>query len=389
MMKQYIRSKLLKFPILKTFLKKIIISVGYITYLLSSKSPPKNFNIVSKNYYEAFMGYYGSIPCKNNLSLITAKKNKADNLSLYLTDFKTINRLITDSPAWTYQQGCRSLWINDNEFVYNQTTENGVCAMLYSTETGRTSKISNLAVLEARNDLIILGYYNNYRGIADEYYPGDSQIDNKDVLMQVFDNRTKKVIWSIKKSEHFTIFQGLKGIIIHPLISPCGKKIQFIYRAVNGLVRTDRFLIGEVISKKIKILFDDGIFSHFSWIDSSNMIGYFEINGEIGYWKINLEKNRSSKLGFKNIDNFGDGHPVIQKNSLVIDTYPNVLRIQKLIILDINNGKQKDIFRFASPPKFSYSNRCDLHPRISEGGEIFVDTIYKNNRHVAILSNYE
>ena len=82
-----------------------------------------------------------------------------------------------------------------------------------------------------------------------------------------------------------------------------------------------------------------------------------------------------------------DGHPSyspIDKNLVVIDSYPNRARIADVKILRDNDPEGKDIkviARVFAPFKYDNDTRCDLHPRWSrDGKKVCFDSIFEGHR---------
>ena len=82
------------------------------------------------------------------------------------------------------------------------------------------------------------------------------------------------------------------------------------------------------------------------------------------------------------------GHPSFSpdRTKLVVDTYPNMMRMQSLLLCS-NQGELLDrIGVFYSPPYFIGNNKCDLHPRWNrDGSKICIDSAHRGYRAMYVL----
>lgn len=81
----------------------------------------------------------------------------------------------------------------------------------------------------------------------------------------------------------------------------------------------------------------------------------------------------------------------IDKNLVVIDSYPNRARIADVKILRDNDPEGKDIkviARVFAPFKYDNDTRCDLHPRWSEMARKFASILSLKGIEVFMQSNF-
>jgi len=134
----------------------------------------------------------------------------------------------------------------------------------------------------------------------------------------------------------------------------------------------------------LKILLDDKMVSHYSWIDDNSVLAYAR-REPLGdkYYLINTDSLEYEIVGDGVLDIYGDGHPSYSpdKRWMITDTYPDKARMRYLILYDTIANRAKIIGRFFSPWKYDGYYRCDLHPRWSpDGKNISIDSTHEGFR---------
>jgi len=143
-------------------------------------------------------------------------------------------------------------------------------------------------------------------------------------------------------------------------------------------------------TKELKILPTDYMVSHYVWVEEKILL-YSRINGYDSHYLIDTNNFNDIKF-FSKSTLSSDGNQKINKNSeIVIDTYPNRNRIQKLFYFKDKNSHGQLIGEFYHPKKFQFSHKAghicvDLHPRISSDGNfVSFDSAFNGKRNLCIL----
>ena len=114
--------------------------------------------------------------------------------------------------------------------------------------------------------------------------------------------------------------------------------------------------------------------------DENTIIGFLRNNDKDGYYKINLMNNKITELP-RELASFGDGHPTIINNKMLLDTYPDRSRMKGLYVYNFDKNKMNIIAEFFESLEYYNETRCDLHPRFSkDNSAIYVDSVHSGKR---------
>jgi len=144
----------------------------------------------------------------------------------------------------------------------------------------------------------------------------------------------------------------------------------------------------DVTGKRLRILLDEGMVSHYSWKDNDNIITWARSGGCDRYFLLNVDTLQKRVIGEGTFDKLGDGHPSFSRRGhwIVSDTYPDKARRRHLLLYDYATGNMSDIGQFHAPWKYDGGNRCDLHPRWSPDGKyISFDSSHEGYRNSYVM----
>lgn len=393
-----------KYPTLKKSIKYIYSGV---VYLFSKKNYKYNSRYNIKQYgldQESFFGYYDKSPISNDghilvhFSEIPTEKLPDKNYFIsvcVIAPKEDIPYLSIPVKSFNWQQGARSQWLNNDLFIFNDydTVLNRYVAKVYSKSEKKEKKRYLLPVQDAFG----LEYYLsiNYSrlltlrpdyGYRNKPVLTEKEIDtiSDDGIWRVeYDTAICKMLISIKQLLDLSNkpdFANAKHKVNHVMISPSGKRFIFLHRYIVKGVRKDRLIIADSNSGSMKILSDNQMVSHCSWVNDNTVLGYLRgPDCKDGYWLIDVNNG-----SFKNLDiliNMGDGHPSVYKEWLVTDTYPDKSRMQHLFMVNLITREEILLGEFYHGFKYNGETRCDLHPRItSDGQNVFFDSVYNGKR---------
>ena len=409
---QRINYQLNKFPLVKRVIKRAYQSVCY----AASKKIESEGNIVrlspNDKEYEYFFGYYDKSPWDATGRYIICMRAKdtwsepdpVESADILLIDTLKSNSIcrIATTHTWTVQQGCMAQWLGPDyksHILYNDIRQGKYCSIVLNIEAGvervlpmpaytvsADGKIA-LSLDFSRLHSLRLGY--GYAALPEttkgEALPNSTAIWRMDI-------ETGKVV-DILKYVDFSNFQprpemkekGSVHKVNHLMLSPNGKRFMVLYRWFCGQRKYTRLVTCNVDGSDMYLLSDDDMVSHCYWKNDEEIIAFERKHSEGNGYYLMKDKTQEWKHLWSQLSN--DGHPSyspIDKNLVVIDSYPNRARIADVKILRDNDPEGKDIkviARVFAPFKYDNDTRCDLHPRWSrDGKKVCFDSIFEGHR---------
>ena len=392
------------FPVIKQTAKSIYQRLNYYVFgdrnftlglhpSVSISTPVAYFDANSTSEAE-FFGYFDTSPWNQTMDAMVYHRPTDDGrvaLHLYRD---TTSRSLTTSSAWNYQQGCRTRWhpaANDH-ILYNDVRDGNVVTSVIDT-TGSEAQVYDRplqSMSPTGDEFISLNYHRLDYNRPDYGYGLDdrSQIQHpsEDGLWRV-DMETGSTDLIISLSE--LIENGAEQenhYLNHVLYNPSGDRFVFLHRWRGPQGRVSR-LYGSEQSGEYRVLMDEGVVSHYCWLDDDRLLvwGRSERFGD-GYHIIDIKSKKRQYVHA--LDKYSDGHPSVSPNGrwIVTDTYPDRGRRRHLILFDLEELETIEIGQFLSPFDYEGSNRCDLHPRWSpDGTMISIDSAHEGTRRSYIL----
>ena len=348
---------------------------------------------------ESFYGYYDKSPVNevgviSHIPTISTKRAPRGTalLKIAVTSLDDgLTRVVGETFCYNWQQGARSQWLDDDLLIYNVVNSNGYSAVVKSMSTGKTVREYGMAVQDAyRTEYFLSLNYGRLMSVAPDY--GYRNFSYDQVRYRELDNDG---IWKVDiqsgESELLFSFSDILSqdfkkkvddyyhTVNHIMISPDGRSFIFIHRYYKGQRKYHRLMYSDF--ETLKVLLDDEIVSHMSWLNDDVLIGYLSVNSVLGYYQIDLRSGIITIVAGMSHLNMGDGHPSVYRDWVVFDSYPDKGRMQQL---SLYNLKTKDIYpllRLYSSVDYMGECRCDLHPRFSpDGSKIFFDSVFSGFR---------
>ena len=358
------------------------------------------FFIDLPDYKNTFWGYYDVTPINpvdNNLLIFHANnanpRKKPDptiptSILLYDLNDKTVIKIIGQTYSWNWQQGSRLQWINGKECIYNiynanyQKFESFIFNI--ATNSGQTIDYPVQSIVSGR--YLISIDYKTLGLIRPDYGYFNKVTNNNDDKLIIYDLIFKKTIAIIDikqllPEEFFQTEYGYGGKINHVLPSQKRNEFIFLFRYFSKNNQRKHILLHcQIDPFLISVLVEDCIISHYTWLDSDDILYYGRADGLEDYFEINVRSLKRKNLH----TNLSDGHPnPFRENEFISDTYPNNRRIRELFIFNYIKKEKTMIGYFYEPIIFRNETRCDLHPTMHEQF-ITVDTIFKGYRRIAV-----
>lgn len=396
-------------PQVKAFVKRLYSKYSYI---LNRKNYRYKcgFEITScfESDHETFFGYYDKSPLSDSgvilacESLVSTKGKPNPNipisiLAISMEEKKCLARVRTNSYNW--QQGARAHWLSPDEFIFNDYDKSAhrYVAKVYSIKDLDYVKVFGYAVQDSYEKEYFLSV--NYRRIGtlspDYGYrnlPLLSEVELSDLKndgIWYVDYQTKEseLLFSLDlicRTSFQHSVQDFYHSVNHITISPDGKKCVFLHRYFRKGVRYERLMLADIFERKVELLSDFGLVSHFCWVDAGCILGYLcGPNQKEAYWLIDIDTHDFIIFNSEEITKHGDGHPSVNGEFCVTDSYPDKARMQHLLLCNMESGSSYPLAELFHPHDYTGECRCDLHPRFSpDGKHIFFDSVFTGKRQL-------
>lgn len=381
--------------------------------------PQKRININNKIIFfpNFFFGFHDLNPFSSDNNSILAHHSDLNNVYPKLIDKLKIGIIDLESEkfteyghseTWNFHKGARLQWINNSEIIYNSHFIDGTFYSKIINIKNRNFKNIPYPIDSVSNNS---KYFTNFSYTRLEYLMsgyGYQQLDVDNYNEEKAPSKTGLRIIDLGSHQiiHFfsiiylVEFAGLNSFldhyffyVTHSSFSNNNNKVSFMLRWTkpnNTLKRYSILFVFDLNTKELKILPTDYMVSHYVWVEEKILL-YSRINGYDSHYLIDTNNFNDIKFFGKSTLS-SDGHQTINKNGeIVIDTYPNRNRIQKLFYFKDKNSHGQLIGEFYHPKKFQSSHKAghicvDLHPRISSDGNfVSFDSAFNGKRNLCIL----
>lgn len=360
------------------------------------------------SHSNSFYGYYDRTP-ENDAGLVLAciTSNTTSQFScirpIEVTVFDKQGNPLTsvDTTAYNWQQGARAIWLSKEHFIFNDidSSERAV-AKVFSVPDKKVVREYSLAVQDAYRERYFISLnYSRISFLQPEYgYQSISPLD---------ENAIKKLdtdgIWKVDiQSGSYELLYSLEAAVRlpavrdfteglhlfnHVTISPNGERFIVVHRRYIQGRRDDRLLVCRSAGDEMRVLIDNGMVSHCTWISNSQILGYVRgPNGRDGYWLVDVESGIASPVAEGKLDSFGDGHPHSHGDWFVTDTYPDKAAMQSLLLCNWRTSEVRRLGEFFHGLSHWAETRCDLHPRFSpDGRRIYFDSVFSGERKLYMM----
>ena len=311
-------------------------------------------------------------------------------------------RVIGTTKAWNWQQGSTLQWIgNTSKVVYNDIEQGKCVARVVDLAKGAKQTIQCHIMAVSHNGRYALSssFARLGKGMSGYGYvqysndhENDLLPDNEGLSIIDLENNTIKQIITLKEIARIApnnLMDSAYHFFTHCLFSPDDNRLVFFHRYLrkNGSLDTRMFssdLDGRRIWK-----FAGEKFSHIAWYNNTMVFAYCKPPAQkIGFYF--LEEFTGRVAGIVNKDITSDGHPQVSSDGkfILIDTYPDRCRNQRLMLYNVEKNHSKLLVKYKIPFKFRLERRCDFHPRWnSDNTMICFDSAHKNVRSLCVMRN--
>lgn len=379
----------------------------------------------------------------------------------------SISTKVATTSTYNFPQGARQQWLGDtDQFIVNQGLDRKTVSSIYDASSGQKIAQLDFGTHIVNRDATIsygidygrlhrLGGYG-YVGIPDQY-PNDPTPRQSGIFATHIKTNTSELLLSIAevvenndrakkaKSHHF---------FTHLSLNPSGNRLAFLhrYRLPDG--GEDTCLLTVAADGSDCRLLAQGFLSHYDWKDDHSIMIWGRKSGaasnirnntflqnpflrftlksaksiirplftktsimQCSFLLIQDRSNSPTEEIAKNILQV-DGHPMvnsINRDWLVIDTYPNESGIRNLMLYRFSDQQKFDLGHFRmsdekpssktieyitkhiqknitvpfSPELYAFTRsglHCDLHPRWFAGGtRVAFDSIHEGSRQIYMI----
>ena len=397
-------------PGLKRLVKQIYITINAVIYHkdYNAKILDSRVNEIVSFYSdsESFGGYYDKTSINNKGMVLVniptqstaVKPNPRFPVGIRVVDLRTRQKVnLIDSETYTWQQGVRSQWIDDDVVVFNVLKDNKYKALAYSLDERIVVKEFEFPVQDAYlKDYFLSINYSRIMALRPDYgyrslaIPSRTELeclDNDGIWYVSYNDGESKLLYTLQEIisvEPKDTFDVSLHKVNHLMIKPDGKGFIFIHRWYRGKRRFDRLMYSDF--KRMKVLADDEIVSHMCWVDDNTVFGYLRFEGKDGFYFIDINTGKFTLCDKMTELATGDGHPTVYGEWIAFDTYPDKSRMQHLYLYHIKTCELFPLLELYHGLKYTGECRCDLHPRFSKDGRyVFFDTVYLGKRTLCYI----
>ena len=393
-----------KFPVLKKTIKRIYSFISYLRYK-KDYAYTSDFPLVEHGATkDTFFGYYDKSPLSPRGDYLLLQESNstrgrpADSHAMLLCMDKKNNKVFSSSlQAFNWQQGGKLQWLSDTSFIFNDYDDNrkSYISKLIDVTVGNKTSTLPLPVYDCFNDeyALCLNYERLTQFAPDYgYFAKPVQelpsLEEDGIWKMCLKSGVHSLLVTLQnvanlKSDGYSpqLPNDMNHTVNHIMISPSGEGFIFIHRYYLSGQRLDRLIYCD-LKGRMSVIADNNMVSHCFWVDDDTVLGYLRGPKNVdGYWLIGIEANEFKPFAHNKLAAFGDGHPHVNGDWFVTDTYPDKARMQHLLLCNLKTEEVRELGEFFHGFKFDGETRCDLHPRFSfDGNSIFFDSVYSGKR---------
>ncbi len=336
----------------------------------------------------------------------TGRGRSAAKLGIAILDPLTEEtRILAETRAWNWQQGSQLQWLGGPpRLVFNDFDMKGRPLVCVVDPDGERSELlgGHVAAVSTEQGHGILVDFRSMEAVMPGYgYSANCsarvvkqslQADHE--MIEEVDLHTGTRLWTMSRSE-IELAAGHRGskrqhpaAISHCVYSPTGNKLAFFYIVGTHGNRQLHLMVLDTVSRELRSI-DVESPSHYCWA-SDDALFVTQITDRRS-WICTREPIGSGRHS----DSWtvallhGDGHVnyCALNNSLLIDTYTDRYRIQRLFVVDVATKSWHRLFDSKIPLRFSGVRRCDFHPRWHpQGKAICFDSGHTGIRSLCIMA---
>ncbi len=369
---------------------------------------------VTKGPKHHFFGYYDKTPWNstgryvlaNEIDFADRQPNAGDELTVGMVDLKDGDRYIPlgKTVAWCWQQGTMLQWLGsapDREVIFNSLTEKQPSATILDVQSGKSRTLPRpvYAVSPDGSEAVTLDFARLHRlrpgyGYASytEAHADSAAPEQLGIWQMNLKTGKNDLVVNLKQLAAFQPddrFPGAHHWVNHLQYSPGGKRIVFLHRWKKPDDRSwqTRMFTAKPDGTDLRLLFDDGMISHFDWRDDTTMLAWARTKADGNkFYTADVITGEKKILGGEVLTQDGHCSYSPDRKWILNDTYPDKNRLQWLMLFKVATGRRYDLNQFHSPKAFTGPFRCDLHPRWNrDGTQACFDGCHEPQRQVYVV----
>ena len=385
------------------------VSSGY--GLLARLLPPTRHGIVklAPNGRDTFFGYYDKTPFSGDNTRVLGmnlREEGGDTVDVGYFDLQSGNHfnVVGETSTWSWQLGARLQWMpgrEDDLIGYNKAVAGRHGFVVQNVGTGAIEAAYGDPVFDispdgrfalglnfARLRRMRAGY--GYGGMAD---PSQGRFCADDDGVVLLDLRTKArellvSLEALRALEPQESMEGAEHYVNHLSFSPSGERFLFLHLWDRGKERYSRPITADLRGGGLFVLENAMNMSHYAWKSDRELLIHTSKRPFGTRFILFTDRTDEKRIVGEGVLTEA-GHPSFSPDGrrLVVDTYPDQTRRQRLLLCTDEGKLIREIGRFYSPAKFSGSRKCDLHPRWDRtGSRICIDSAHDGQRAIYVIN---
>ena len=387
---------------IKSRIKKFIQYIYFLFVPQVKMSSNYNFKVIGDKNFHFNVGYYDIDPIDSSGANILCHKIKKKFTNQIEPEIGEIGLLsinsgnfqkIAETKALNWQLGSRAQWLGENEIIFNDIEDNLQVSKIFDTKKNLVLKTFKRPFWAISNNKK-LGVSLNFSRIKKKrpgYGYAGQNIDKNEETLTIFNLETdseeyRATLKEIFKEINFSYHES-DPYLNHIAWSPCSKKFLTIFHYENEYESRKIFpIIFDLEDKNWSLIDSSGYFSHHVWLDDQTILAHMEQDNERRFFTW-TKKTGWTKVIISMPKTDGHPSPMRNGNSIVVDTYPNVLGKMSIFLGSADRKtKYNQIGRVINLPDYNGPLRCDLHPRTSKDS-IICDMPTRDGRKILLITH--
>jgi hypothetical protein len=305
-------------------------------------------------------------------------------------------RPLVQTRALNWQLASRAQWLNGKTIIYNDLAGGTQVSRVFDVSSGRfVQEFARpfWAISPDRQCAVSMNFARIRLKRPGYGYVGESADGDGDILT-VFSLKTGSTLHQIDLRSlcaqvGFPFHGDLDAYLNHVTWSPCSRKFIAVFHFTdpkNGR-RANYPVLIECGDYRADLFHDEGVFSHYAWLDSTRLLAYLKFSGmnQFALW--------TAGQGWQALPcsmPLHDGHPSLvpgSADSIVVDSYPDRFGRMSLYRGSASqSGRLLKLGTMMNAAKYRGPLRCDLHPRVSKHRQLIIcDAPFRSGRRVAVI----
>ena len=370
---------------------------------------------VTKGPEHHLFGYYDKSPWDSTGRYLLAMEAEFcdrqpkpnDFITVGMVDLKNKDEWIpfTITTAWSWQQGCMLQWLGTKptrEVIFNSIAKEQPSAVVMDAVANKPVRVLPRPIYCVSADgaqALSLDFARLHRlrpgygyASAKEEFADDPAPEKLGVWWMDTKTGKNELVVNLKQLAAFKPddrFKDAHHWVNHLLFNPGGSRFVFLHRWKKPEDRSwqTRMLTAKPDGTDLRIVFDDGMVSHFDWRDDTTILAWARTKKDANrFYTVDVLTGETKIVGADVLTQDGHCSYSPDRKWILNDTYPDKDRKQWLMLFKVATGRRYDLNQFLSPKQFTGPVRCDLHPRWNrDGTQVCIDGCHDPQRQVYVL----